>query len=185
MESVRRKLFLFVFLLCAPLSIFAQKNELSVLAGGYVPINGTPDISSGPAIEGAVAHRLASVPLVSVYAELPVVVGWSLTATTTLTSTNYSSLFITPGIKLKVTPPVFPLSPYVMVGVGLAHYHATNSSSNNAVVDLGGGLDMKVFPHISLRGEVRDFHSSDFSLLGVSGIAGHNLVVAGGIVLRL
>ncbi len=185
---MRFRKFLLLVCLTLPVCAIAQKNELGVLVGGYVPIGSSLDFSPGIAVEGAFAHRLVSIPLVALYGELPVVVGFNVGAANPFTSQNYSSLFITPGLKVKLAPS-FPVSPYLAVGVGYGRFHASNpltgsATDNHAVVDIGGGLDLKVLPYISLRGEVRDFESGSTTLLGLVGISGHNLVGAGGLVLR-
>jgi hypothetical protein len=187
MKSARLKLLVLLSLLGLSLSAAAQKNEVGALVGGYLPIGSALSTSPGVSVEGVIAHRLASIPLVGVYVELPVVVGVNVGAKNLLASASYSSLFITPGVKLKLTPK-FPVSPYLVVGGGYARFHAGSSSgqttSSGGAVDIGGGLDAKVLPRISLRGEVRDFHGGSLTLLNVSGITGHNLVALGGVALR-
>jgi hypothetical protein len=99
---------------------------------------------------------------------------------------NYSSLYFTPGLKLKVTVPF--LSPFVSVGGGFARYSTdssgnltTTSSTTAGVFQIGGGLDFSLpIPFLGFRVEARDFHtgSSDFKI-------GRNNVFAGaGIVLK-
>jgi hypothetical protein len=63
-------------------------------------------------------------------------------------------------MKVKVLPQL-PVSPYAFVGVGLAHFHDTDTSqgSYENVIDYGAGVDWKLAPFISLRGELRDFNS--------------------------
>jgi hypothetical protein len=188
MQITRMKLLVMAIAMAVALSARAQKIEAGVLGGGYIPLGSTFDFSPGFAVQGVFAYRLFSVPFVGIYAELPVVAGFSLTARSALSSADYSSLFVTPGLKLKLVPG-FLLSPYFVVGGGYARFHTNNaatgnSTSNNGAVDIGGGLDIKVFPFVSLRGEVRDFHTSSPTLLGLTGITGHNLVGAGGVVVR-
>jgi opacity protein-like surface antigen len=60
----------------------------------------------------------------------------------------------------------------VAAGVGLGHFNKTlidgvNTSNNTMAFDVGGGLDMKILPHISLRGEIRDFNSGGLDIPGV------------------
>ncbi len=184
--SCMRTYAIILLLVALPPAAFAQKNEIGVLAGGYAPLGSTLDIGPGVAVEGVVSHRLAAIPLLAAYVELPVVVGFHLQGTATFSGTNYSALFVTPGLKLKLAPG-FPVSPYLAVGGGYARFHGSSAgistTDNKGVVDFGGGLDMKVLPFISLRGEVRDFHSGS-ALLGLGGLGGHNLVGVGGVVLR-
>jgi opacity protein-like surface antigen len=123
--------------------------------------------------------------------DVPFVAGFnnSRTLASLFNGQDYSSLYVTPGVKLKLVPGFF-LSPYVAAGIGVAHFSASNNggSENDFAVDLGGGLDVKVFPHVSLRGEVRDFITDTPGLgLGVlQNLTGktNNVVASGGIVLR-
>lgn len=177
---------------CVP--ALAQKNEIGVVLGGYVPIGSTFDVSPGVALEGSFAHRLIGVPMASVYAELPVAAGFRVGSKTpigqVISASNYSALFIAPGLKLKLAPS-FPVSPWFAVGVGYARFHSgstslmPNTSENKLVADVGGGIDMKIAPFVSLRGEVRDFHTTSANaLLTAIGVTGHNIVAGGGLVLR-
>jgi opacity protein-like surface antigen len=173
----------------------AQKHEIGVVFGGYVPIGSTTDVSPGLAVEGSYSHRLISVPFVAAYLDLPVAAGFRIggnkTLSQTLSASNYSARFIAPGLKLKLAPS-FPFSPYFVAGVGYARFHTTNTTlgtlagdtANKAVVDVGGGVDMKIAPFVSLRGEVRDFHSATPNVLSLIGVSGHNIVAGGGVVLR-
>ncbi|MFB3917697.1 MAG: outer membrane protein [Terriglobales bacterium] len=185
-----------VLLMLGPQSAVAQRNEVAVLLGGYVPIGNTLDVSPAVALQGAFAHRIASVPLAAVYLELPVTVGFNVSASGAsggiFSAANYSALFITPGFKLKIAPDFF-VSPFFVLGAGYARYHTDNAflttlhggdTSNKAVYDFGGGMDIKVIPHVSVRGEVRDYRSASPDILSLLGIGGHNIVGAGGLVLQ-
>lgn len=172
----------------------AQNNEISIGIGGNFPVN-SPGTSNAVAIAGSVAHRLFGVPMLSLYAEVPVVGTFSADANTAglLAPGSYSSLYITPGVKLKIGSS-FPLSPYLAVGGGLAHFSKSRSvalasgsdtSTNTGVLDMGGGVDMKIAPHVSLRAEMRDFYSGSPALtIPALRAKQHNLVATGGLVLR-
>lgn len=181
-----------IVLLCLLLSTtaFAQKNELAVTAGGQFPNNS--DFSSGAswAVGGNFAHRIIHAPLVSLYWEIPVV-GAPRSIMKLPTRTSYSSLFITPGLKVKFAPE-FPVSPYLAAGVGFARFHNganstfSDDTSTKAVFDVGGGIDWKIAPFVSARAEVRDFYSGLPDLGLASGLSGrqHNVVPQVGLVLR-
>jgi hypothetical protein len=182
-----------VFILLSSLFAFAQSNELAIGAGGYFPVNLT-GAGNAVAIEGSFAHRIASVPLLSAYIELPVVgtLNSSVQTFGLTSSASYSALFIAPGLRLKFAPG-FPVSPWAAVGGGLAHFSANSGlrllsgtdTTNTGVFDFGGGLDMKVAPWVSVRGEVRDFYSGGLGFnLSNFNERQHNLVVTGGLVLR-
>jgi hypothetical protein len=123
--------------------------------------------------------------------EVPFVAGFSnqRTLTSLFNGQNYNSLYFTPGIKVKFVPGFF-LSPYLAGGVGLAHFSASNGggSENDFAADIGGGLDIKVLPHVSLRGEVRDFitDTPGLSFNVLQNIIGktNSIVASGGVVIR-
>ena len=120
-----------------------------------------------------------------------------MTPKTTLDTSNalsvrsYSSLFFTPGVKLKALP-LGKVSPYAVAGIGLARLNPGDSNGTSnlgaqivGAYSLGGGVDVKAAPFISLRGEVRDYTISklgfDIDLLKKRQ---HNIFVTAGIVLR-
>ena len=171
------------------LNAFAQKNEFAVEASGQFP--SADNLSFDPAVGYQLnfAHRLIGIPGAGVYLEVPFLAGFSNQRTLTTPFggvQNYKSLYITPGIKVKLLP-AFPLSPYLAAGIGVAHFNSAvySGSENDFAVDVGGGLDMKVFPYVSLRGEVRDFitDTPNLNLFPGSGKT-NNVVVSGGLVLR-
>ena len=185
------KRFCFVALLSALFLIganaFAQKNEFAVEASGQFP--SANNLSFDPAVGYQLnfAHRLIGVPGAGIYLEVPFLAGFSNQRTYNMFGVqNYKSLYFTPGIKVKLLP-AFPLSPYLAAGIGVAHYNsaAYGGSENDFAVDVGGGLDMKIFPHVSLRGEVRDFITDSPNLnLYFGGGKTNNVVASGGVVLR-
>lgn len=191
---MRKLLLLIVAAALVPVPALAQKTELAIGVGGYFPVNLT-GVGNAVAIEGTVSHQLLGVPLAAVYLDVPVVGTLNSTARSAglASSASYSALFVAPGLKLKLAPGFF-VSPWLAIGGGLAHFGAssglaalsgTSGSTNTGVFDVGGGLDVKVAPFVSLRGEVRDFYSGG---LGLS-LAGfnqrqHNIVTTAGLVLR-
>ena len=201
---------IFAFLLLSSHG-FAQSNEIGFLVGGMLSpntdrVSGVACISIDPncaaanrtssriSYEGVFAHRLANVHLASFYLELPVVgvPNRTVSHATLLPGTvnvfqDYSSVFFTPGLKLKFSIPV--LSPFVSVGGGFAHFSPdTNSlgtspsSSTTGAFQLGGGIDLGLIPHIAIRGEVREFYTGDpFSTFEASP---HNIFAGAGLVLH-
>ncbi len=185
-------------------SAVAQNNELAVTAGGYIPIDPNSGVSLGRALalQGNFAHKLAGVPLVSAYLEIPVIGGFKTSVATQVASSpsfvkNYTSLFVTPGLKLKIAPS-FPISPYLVAGIGWARFKGSstlaggttnpNETANKVAFGFGGGLDMKAAPFISFRAEVRDLYTGLPPLTNLSlsslGSRQHNIVPSLGIVLR-
>ncbi len=151
-------------------------------------------------LEGALGPQLLNAKVAALYLEVPIAGIPSQTLhVTTAPSTVFahmSSTYVTPGFRLKVLPGA-PISPFVALGGGLAHYSLPNGSTNKGAIEYGGGLDFKTgIPFLGIRGEVRDFVSGDpnFSLAGPigglsasstqSGLHRHNILAGGGVVLR-
>ncbi len=177
-------------LLLAPSSLLAQKVELAVTAGGYFPAGAQTDLGTAGVVEGSFAYRIFHVPTVSIYAEVPV----ARTFDTGIRAIdgNYTATFVTPSLKAKLVPGFF-VSPYFVAGVGAAHFSGKSgvslgsfsNSHTSAAYDVGGGLDVKIFPFVSLRGEIRDFNSGGVGFI-VPGVGGrqNNVIATGGLVLR-
>jgi len=165
----------------------AQGHEIALTGGGLFASNQNFNVDASAAIEGSYAGRLAHMPLASIYGEVPLAWGFSNAATIAnvpaALTRECSSFFFAPGLKLKLAPE-FPLSPYLTVGVGLGRFHQSGKSDTTTVAQYGGGVDMKILPFVSLRGEVRDYNSGvpDFGL-PASGRQ-HNVLVTGGLALR-
>jgi len=194
-----------LLILTAGSSALAQKNEASFLVGGLkTGSRGVTDAAASSIDSGAsvvyeinVATRLLNARLVSLYFELPLIIGpnTGLKSSNILVPKSYSSIFFTPGLKLKAWT-MSPASPYAVVGVGLGHFNSSETllggqpnpasrGTTKLVYDVGGGVDIRLIPFVALRGEIRDLVSGnpDFSL-PVSGSRQHNVLFAGGVVLR-
>ena len=196
-----------VIMLTAAGSVRAQKNEVSLLIGGMKtgdkdvvsPLPGNIQIGWGLTYQIGYDHRLVNAHLASLYVDLPLTLTPTRdisSASNPLSPSSYSSYFFTPGVKLTLTPPASPLTPYAVAGVGFAHFNSSSTLVNgqqnpgsrgtaHGVFDFGGGLDMRLIPFVSLRGEVRDFVSGspNFNLQVIGGRQ-NNVTVAGGVVLR-
>jgi opacity protein-like surface antigen len=105
---------------------------------------------------------------------------------------NYTATFVVPGVKLKLVPE-FPASPYFFAGVGVAHFSANGTLSGSVVdksntttaVDFGGGLDIKVLPFFSIRGELRNVNSGGLGFaLPIETGRQNNIMATGGLVFR-
>ncbi len=187
---------LIVFAIC--LQAAAQSAEIAVLGGGKFP-QGTGDftVEKSPAVQLNFAGRIAHVPLLSAYVEVPVTFGLNSSIRTAIGAPlniprNYNSLFVTPGLKVKFAP-ISPISPYLAGGVGFARLQGSstladgspnpNRTQNSSVFDIGGGLDFKFFPFLSFRVEVRDYYVGLPTATGLSKRQ-HTVVPMGGLVLR-
>ncbi len=186
-------------------SAFGQRHEIAFTSGGLkigergfdLPQPGFLSFGTGFSYEINYAQRLLDAHLAALYFEIPLA-GTPRTkvkTTNALSPDSYSSIFFTPGIKLKLLPSG-KYSPFATVGVGLAHFNESDatianqpnlnrSSGTNAVFDFGFGLDVKVFSILSIRGEVRDFYA-ELPPLNVRALSDrqHNALISAGIVLR-
>ena len=169
----------------------AQKNDLGVTFGGYFTADNPLSAGTAFAIEGSYARQIFAVPALQFSAELPVAGSFDSFVPSSfipVIGNSYTALFITPGVRARLAPSFF-ISPYFAVGIGLARFNRTltgggTSSDNNFAADFGGGLDLKVLPHVSLRAEVRDFYSGTPGLSPLFLQRQNNLVVTGGVGIR-
>lgn len=198
MMRAARFLFCLAALAGFPIVAAAQANEIALTGGGDFVSNANVNVGRSWGIQGSFAHRLLSAPLVGLYGELPIAAGFNARpqlnqaciavfpppAACASQPFNYSSIFVTPGLKLRIGGP--GLAPYVAVGGGIGHFSGSGSSgsSTTGVLSYGGGVDITVLPIVGLRGEVRDYNSG-FPAFGLKGSGRqHNLFVTGGLVLR-
>jgi len=181
---------LFLVLMIA-LGAHAQSTDVALTGGGYFAASNPLNLGAAWALEGTVAEKIVGVPLVSLSAELPVAGSFSSSIPTlsgTSIARSYTSLFITPGMRVRLAPS-FPISPYISAGLGYGRFNhqftdGTSSANGTFAWDIGGGLDLKVLPFISLRAEVRDFNSGGLGLESLALGRQNNLFVTAGIALR-
>ena len=185
------------------LTAFAQAHEFAITAGGNFPRNDQYNPGNSFAVGAQYDGRIFHVPLMQLYLDVPIVVATKSTFTEPSTvfcpittpncslSNSYRSFFVTPGLKLKFGAPLVPFQPYVVAGIGVAHYNIPNgtifgdNSSNKAAFEVGAGMDVKVAPFLSLRGEVRDFINGTPNIAAISDTGRqHNIVPQVGVVFR-
>ncbi|HEU4413780.1 MAG TPA: hypothetical protein VFT65_03270 [Candidatus Angelobacter sp.] len=210
------------FLLLATGWVLAQKNEVSLTIGPVFttdqqlridsnlpgcPIQGCTALSTfhtttSVAFGVAYARRLAIAGPVAVYVELPVFrqPGHDINVTTTNRSIGISgtgktsAFFLTPSARIQFAPKA-RISPWVTAGYGFTHINQDFSSSKRTkgAAQFGGGIDVKVLPHLALRGEVRDFWTgamvqdvSVATLTGGTALTSHlqHVYAGGGAVFR-
>ncbi len=188
----------------------AQKNAVGVMVGGHFPVDTSTSLSVGSAfmLAGDYTRRIAGAGPFGAYLEVPVVgsfnagvVGPSFTSSGFALLRNYSSLFVVPGLKVNLAP-AFLISPYLVGGIGLAHFTGSSTlttnepnpqrGTNKLAYDLGGGLDIRFARHLGMRLELRDIITG-LPLLSPLGLAEsalglsthqHNLLGGIGLVLR-
>lgn len=139
----------------------AQSNQVAATFGGQF-VSGNYNFGHSGVFEVNPAHRLLNAEAAELYLEVPLTWTFNNARTDPLAALHdhYTGFFLTPGLELKVLPQL-PISPYGFVGVGLAHFHSNLSGQGqfNNVIDYGAGVDWKLAPLISIRGELRDFNS--------------------------
>jgi opacity protein-like surface antigen len=184
---------------------FAQKHEVAFTSGGLkigergfdLPRPGRLRFGTGFTYQFNYARRFFDGKIAALYFELPLA-GTPRTkveALNALSPRSYSSIFFTPGIKLKLLPGL-KYSPYVMAGAGFARFNESSTLTNDqpnteqmsntdGVFDFGAGIDVRVFSILSIRGEVRDFYS-ELPPLNVRALRDrqHNALISAGFVLR-
>ena len=197
-------IFMLLAFLAIPFPVLAQNNEITLSLGGIPsqsrsfqnPALGSAQVSSDVSLGANYGHRLLDARVAALYGEIEFVAlpNRSLAATTATVPQNYASLYVTPGVRLKILPSS-RLSPWVAAGGGYALYeqsaklsngqNTTNKFLNRGVFDFGGGLDYRLLRFLGLRAEVRDFLSGNPNLnVALSSSTQHNVVASGGVSVR-
>lgn len=204
-----RRFSLICLLMVVALSSFsyAQKNELGLLLGATVLpdqtitvgsfTNNNLKFSKGLTYQATYARQIVDAKIAGLYFEVP----FMATPNADIRSGNpnpptaLASLFVTPGVRLKLLPGA-GISPWASVGGGWARFdegstlqsgspNPGSKGTNTGVLQYGGGVDVRVFRLISLRGEVRDFYSGRPQLnVLTANDRQHNIVVSGGFVVH-
>jgi hypothetical protein len=167
----------------------AQKNEFAFLASSF-QTSASFNVHGGEGLQLNYAHRMVDIKLAALYLELPFAAAWGGSRSITqgnLLHEDYNTMYLTPGLKLKILPTSF-ISPYLAGGLGWGGFRTTNTSatSNKFAGDIGGGADFTILPILSLRAEVRDYYTSAPTLDVQSVFHGNvnNVVISGGAVFR-
>ncbi|HLJ89524.1 MAG TPA: hypothetical protein VKZ53_22130 [Candidatus Angelobacter sp.] len=208
---MRKTVLLLGFLVCLAAYSVGQSSEIGLVAGikvtpgvGSVAQGTQVTFSDTFAFEASYAARLMHAPGFSLHLEFPVAVTPSSDVSTSLNAiSKYSSVFFTPGLRLKLAPSS-PFSPWVAVGGGFARFNPGNSpntnnnrpvgaplvptpaSSNRGAFDAGAGVDFH-FPAVplALRVQARDFYTGAPDLGTATTVnVHHNIMIGAGFVLR-
>lgn len=201
MSSTRRIIVILGLLMGFCVTAFAQHNELALVAGAKI----TPTVGSSTnqtkfattfGFEANYAAQLAHVPAVSLHLEIPVLFTPSTDITTSDVTAlkSYSSIFVTPALRLKLIPEA-SFSPWISAGGGIVHFNPGSTTQGGTTVNTSGvtkgaaqaGVGADIHPPllpVAFRFEVRDFYTGLPNLNTVSIKVRHNLFVGGGVVLR-
>jgi Outer membrane protein beta-barrel domain len=178
----------------------AAKNELAFGLGGIPALSRSDsprlDAGSGVAFQVNYGRRIVNGNTVALYGEINFIASPLRDVSTTITTAthDFASLYVTPGIRVKLRPRS-RISPYAVFGGGYADYEQSltrlDSRSNQAprelargVFDFGSGIDVHVWRFFALRGEARDFYTGapNYNLASISG-GQHNVVATGAFVI--
>lgn len=203
----RNSFICFVCVLCFSALGLAQKNEISLSVGALTstdqkeflplliacpitnPSCNMPNFATdtGVAFEAAIARTLVHLRLFDLQAEIPVIgaPARAVSDNSIPAGRGVSSLFFTPSAKFKLLPSA-RISPFAVVGGGLAHFKSFGQDRNTGAFAFGGGLDFKTpIPRLGFRAEVRDFFSGTSIVQGLTLTSHqHNVFAGGGLVLH-
>ncbi len=143
------------------------------------------------------AWRVWSDGRVGVSVEVPFLASPAFDVTTTggALPKEYSSLYLTPGVRLNV-PVRGPLSAFGAIGAGYARYSESKlrrdgnpnpgqQDTNAGAWQFGGGVNVRMWSWLGWRGEVRDvFTGARRFSIATPAASVHNVVASGGLVLR-
>jgi hypothetical protein len=186
-------------------SAAAQKNELSVIIGrtfisdkGVTGIVSTDNIlhsGKGLTLEADYGRRLINLGIAGLTFEVPLAVNFNEKPhfDVNLVPKDYRSFFVTPSVRANLFPGA-GLSPWVSVGGGFGYFMENSTlefgganpgktGTTSGVLQIGGGIDVRVWRSLGVRGQVRDFYSGAPQLNVDTGqTRQHNLFVGGGII---
>ena len=203
----------FILQLCFVASIGAAasaqdtyNNDLGLLLGlENIPSRGTAagvavDFSKSVVFSASYARRLAGEDT-ALYLEFPFAAAPSHSVESSATSiiTDLATLFITPSLRLQFANRG-PISPWISGGFGYGQYEGSarlaggvpnpDERQHVGTAQFGGGVDIRtpirILVPIGFRAEVRDYYTPTAPSFAVPVRDGgqHNIVVAGGLVIR-
>jgi hypothetical protein len=178
----------------------AQKNEVAGIIGRtfisdqVIPTSTSADnllrYGNGLTFEGNISRQVMGGQALTLSLEVPVVfnVDEDVHSHSNPVAPGFSSLFVTPAARLNIFSNT-AVSPWVSVGGGFGHFNGSavqfqpKTSSTSGIFQIGGGLDVALFRHFTLRGELRDFWSGTPDLhITTNQSRQHNLFVGAGLV---
>ncbi len=164
----------------APAVLAQQANELAgtigrmVITHQVVPgtnfMGNSVAFGDGISFDATFAHYFKRTTYASFALELPFVmdIKEKLNYGKNVVPASYQSYFVTPSARLVLIPNLL-LSPWASLGGGFGHFSESSnlefggpnpgSNSTTGILQYGGGLDVRVWNSVGLRGEFRDFYS--------------------------
>jgi hypothetical protein len=181
-----------------------EKNELTGILGriiisdqgipGATAPNNAVRSGKGLTFEVNYARRFFGTPIYAVSGEVPAVFNLDEDLNSgNVVPKDYKQIFVTPAARVNLFP-YTAVSPWVSVGGGFGRFSENKTlifggtnpagSSTTGVLQMGLGLDVKVWRRFSIRGQVRDFWSGtpDLPLAATGKSRQHNFFVGGGVI---
>jgi len=188
---------LFVLAVWGAACVSAQKHEIGLTLGRIAPNDRTSQLRAegGVALQANYGGRITDGECAALYGEVHFLANpLRHVSGAGFIARDFSSLYVTPGLRLKFNPKG-RFQPYGVIGGGYALYENSTFLSNGAAnlgerhthtwaADFGGGIDIPVWRFLTVRGEVRDFITGNPGYnVSVPG-SQHNIVAGGGFLLR-
>jgi hypothetical protein len=188
-------------------SALGQKNELTGVIGRFFIsdqgvkgftnlISNDVHFGNGLSFEVNYGRHLLGEGFTRVSFEVPAVfnVDEDLNFAANAVPASYRSYFVTPALRANVFATT-AISPWISFGGGVGHFSPSSNlefggkspskGSTTGIFQMGLGLDVRILPKISLRGQVRDFWSGTPDISVDTGKSRqHNFFVGGGVVYR-
>jgi len=182
----------------------AQKNDVSGSVGRVFMsdqgVKGTnltdSNIHFGDALSYSLSYgrRIYDIGLASLTVEVPVVhdPGLDLHYSPGTVPKSYSAIFLAPSLRVNfLSDSAF--SPWISGGIGFARFSSSSKLENGGAttgdlnvtskaVQVGVGLDVRMWGPIKIRGEARDFYTDEPNLVQNPQKNMHNYFVGGGVV---
>jgi hypothetical protein len=182
-----------------------EKNELTGMLGRvFISDQGikgvtffNPYVRSGKGLTFEInyARHLIVTPVYSISGEIPAVFNLDedLNSGSDVVPKDYKQIFVTPAVRLNLFP-ITSVSPWISLGGGFGYFNENKNllyygpnpggSSTSGVLQIGVGLDVRVWRRFSIRGGGRDFWSGtpDFPLADTGKTRQHNYFISGGVV---
>lgn len=181
----------------------AQKNELAGVVGRTFisdqgvtsPVTDTLRFGNGFTFQVNYGRHLMGEGLTQLFFEVPASFNLDedLHMNSNVIPEKYKAIFVTPSARANFFAST-RVSPWASFGGGYGRFSASSNlefggtytgqkSTNTGVLQLGAGLDVKVFSRFSVRGEFRDFWSGTPNLGVQTGKSRqHNFFVGAGVV---
>src|ERR1700733_3595226 len=204
-QAARTYLAATFFILVGLAGARVERNELAgILGRTFISDQGiagatffNPVVQSGKGLTFEVnyARRLYGTQVFAISAEVPAVFNLDedLNAGANVVPQDYQQIFVTPSARFNLFPQT-AVSPWLSFGGGVGHFSENSAlidggtnpggSSTSGVIQGGIGLDVRLWRHFSIRGEVRDFWSGtpDLPLATTGHTRQHNYFLGGGLV---